>query len=227
MGVDTDTVDNRILETPPGANDDEYQISRNFTYMVRTVRNVRVLNDVYVKIRKQKDWGSNPHLLSLNGSFPKFLEDLPPDMQIHYPSDGSPPWLPSTFVGNMHCYYLLSNILLHRPQLMKSTSFAAGGSWKQHMTLCYDSAKKLCRIQEALLQTYGIDGLICMQRGECSQMIHPIARRAKTYRHQLCNLLHPVVYHASLGTDSLNLHFLDQLTYLFIGCNHLPRPRLQ
>ncbi|MCJ1242822.1 hypothetical protein MMC30_000017 [Trapelia coarctata] len=165
LGVDTDTVDNRILETPPGANDDEYQISRNFTYMVRTVRNVRVLNDVYVKIRKQKDWGSNPHLLNLNGSFPKFLQDLPPDMQIHYPSDGSPPWLPSTFIGNMHCYYLLSNILLHRPQLMKSTSFAAGGSWKQHMTLCYDSAKKLCRIQEALLQTYRIEGLICMQRG--------------------------------------------------------------
>ena len=178
MGVDTDTVDNRTLETPPGANDEEYQISRNFTYMTRTVRNVRVLNDVYVKIRKQKDWGSNPHLLSLNGSFPKFLEDLPAEMQIHYPPDGSPPWLPSTFVGNMHCYYLLSIILLHRPQLMKSTSFAAGGSWKQHMTLCYDSAKKLCRIQEALLQTYGIDGLISMQRGECSPKVS-IERQAK------------------------------------------------
>ena len=162
-----DTVDNTIHDVrSPDQDESEYQISRNFTYMVRTVRNVRTLNDVYVKIRKTKDWGSNPHLLNLNGSFSKWVEELPPDMQIHYPPDGSPPWLPSTFVGNMHCYYHLSVVLLHRPQLMKSSSFAAGGSWKQHMSICYQSAKYLCRIQEALLQTYDIDGLICMQRGK-------------------------------------------------------------
>ena len=133
--------------------------------MVRTVRNVRALSDEYAKIKKQENWGSNPSIANLNASFSNWEKELPHDMQIHYPPDGSPPWLPSHFVGNMHCYYHLSIILLHRPQLMKSTSFAAGGSWKQHMALCYIAAKSLCRIQEALLQTYDMDGLLSMQRG--------------------------------------------------------------
>ena len=135
--------------------------------MVRTIRNVRILSDTYVRIRKQKDWGSDPRFANLNPSFSKWIEDLPSDMQIHYPPDGSPPWLQSHFVANMHCYYHLSIILLHRPQLMNSSSFAAGGSWKQHMAICYDSAKRLCRIQEALYQTYDLEGLISMQRGMC------------------------------------------------------------
>ncbi|MCJ1396171.1 hypothetical protein MMC18_009060 [Xylographa bjoerkii] len=165
LGVDTDTVDTSVHDLPQGADESEYQVSRDFTYMVRTVRNVRILSDTYVQIRKQKDWGSNPRFASLNPSFSKWIEDLPPEMQIHYPPDGSPPWLPSHFVANMHCYYHLSIILLHRPQLMNSSSFAAGGSWKQHMAICYDSAKRLCSIQEALYQTYELDGLISMQRG--------------------------------------------------------------
>ena len=165
MGVDTETVDVSVKDTPPEALDPEDLVSRNFTFLIRIARNIRILNDIYVKIRKQKDWGSNPRFVNLNPMFAKWAEELPVDMQIHYPPDGSPPWLPSHFVGNMHCYFHLSIIMLHRPQLMNSSSFAAGGSWKQHMALCYSSAKNMCRLQEALWQTHGQNGFICMQRG--------------------------------------------------------------
>jgi hypothetical protein len=39
-----------------------------------------------------------------------------------------------------------------------SQSFAAGGEWKIHMSLCYSSAKSLCRLQEATLQRFGLSG---------------------------------------------------------------------
>ena len=175
--------------------------------MVRTVRNVRILSDTYVHIRKQKDWGSNPCFANLNPSFSKWIEDLPPDMQIHYPPDGSPPWLPSHFVGNMHCYYHLSIILLHRPQLMSSSSFAAGGSWKQHMATCYDSAKRLCRIQEALYQTYELDGIISAQRGmlcPChsiqSRLTFPLGINFAIYCILSCTMIHLVCLSPDLST---------------------------
>ena len=168
MGVDTDTVDVSIQQPPsPGVEESDYHTSWQFTYLVKVVRNVRILTDTYAKIKKQKEWGANAGLMGLNPSFLKWREELPSDMVIHYPPDGSAPWLPSHFVGNVNCYYHLSIIMLHRPQLMYSSSFAAGGSWKQHMTLCYLSAKSLCRIQEALVHGYGVNGLLSMQRGKC------------------------------------------------------------
>ena len=65
----------------------------------------------------------------------------------------------------MHAHYQLGRIMLQRPQLMASKSFAANSAWKQHMTSCYTSAKVLCRIQEAMFTQFGLQGLLCMQRG--------------------------------------------------------------
>lgn len=167
MGTDPETVDYSIVETPPGGDDEEYETSRNFVYLVRACHNVRSMNDAYVKILKDKDWtkswSSHPLLKALNPNFPTWLDNLPPEMQISYSEDGSPPWLRNHFVGNVHCYYHLGILILHRPQLMAS-SFT-GSSWKEHMQVCYQSAKMLCRIQEALLRDFGINGLLCMQRG--------------------------------------------------------------
>ena len=177
MGVDTDTVDTSIQQpSMPGVEQSDYQVSWQFTYLVTVIRNVRILNDTYAKIRKQKDWNSNQRLVGLNPSFSKWLDDLPPELNIHYPPDGSPPWLPNHFVGNIHCYYHLSIVMLHRPQLMSSSTFAAGGGWKQHMSLCYSSAKSMCRLQEALMQRFGLNGLLCMQRGKaaCHTLLIPI-----------------------------------------------------
>lgn len=165
MGVDTETVDFRIPDPRSDIDDGEYLLSRNFTYLARNVGNVRNTNDVFKSAKKKPDWDFKAEFANLNSTVSRWLEELPAEMQIHYPSDGSLPWLPSHFLGNMHCYYHLSVIMLHRPQLMNSSSFAAGGSWKQHMATCYSSAKNICRIQEALHQTFDIVGLTCMQRG--------------------------------------------------------------
>lgn len=165
MGVDPDTVDFGIPLPKPGVDASDYQISRQFLYLVRNVRNVRHLHDTYGKVRKQKDWASDPKFTSLNPEAISWVENLPEDLQVEYPEGDAPPWLPSHFVGNMHSYYHLNVVMVHRPQLMSSNSFRAGGSWKKHMEVCYDSAKKMCRLQESVFHTFGISGLLCMQRG--------------------------------------------------------------
>lgn len=149
----------------PGIEESEYQVSRQFSYLARNIKNVRNMTDVYSKIKKKKDWGTDPRFVELNPSISKWYEELPSDLQLHYPPDGSPPWLPSHFIANLHCYYQLTILMLHRPQLMYSGSFSADGSWKQHMILCYTSAKNMCRVQEGILQQFGLPGFLCMQRG--------------------------------------------------------------
>lgn len=146
---------------------DQFEIdrSRQYAYFIRNAGNIRTITDVYLKIKKQKDWGGDPALVGKNPLFADWLNNLPPDLQVHYPADGSPPWLPSHFVGNMHSHCHLGIVLLHRPQLLASKSFAVGGGWKVHLALCHSSAKSLCRLQEAILQQFGLPGLFFMQRG--------------------------------------------------------------
>ncbi|KAL8828983.1 MAG: hypothetical protein Q9170_006362 [Blastenia crenularia] len=165
MGVDPDTVDFEPQRPIPGVETSDYAISRQFLYLVRNVRNVRHLHDTYGKIKKQKDWASDPKFTSLNPEAISWVDNLPKDFQVEYPDGDAPPWLANHFVGNMHSYYHLNVIMVHRPQLMSSSSFTAGGSWKKHMEVCYDSAKKMCRLQEAVFHSFGLNGLLCMQRG--------------------------------------------------------------
>lgn len=154
-----------IQRPSSGIDQSDFQVSRQFTYLVRLIRQARVLNNTYRKVNKQKDWGSDPLIAELNPAVSQWQDNLPNDLQIAFPEDDTAPWLPSHFVGNMHSYYHLLVLMLHRPQLMYSSSFSAGGSWKQHMTLCYSSARAMCKLQESLLQTFGVSGFLCMQRG--------------------------------------------------------------
>ncbi|KAL8740483.1 MAG: hypothetical protein Q9190_006823 [Brigantiaea leucoxantha] len=165
MGVDIDTVDFNPLRPMPGTDTSDYQVSRQFLYLVRNVRNVRHLHDTYGKLKKQEDWASDPKFASLNPEAINWVDDLPGDLQVDFPEGNAPPWLPNHFVGNMHCYYHLNVIMVHRPQLMSSESFGVNGSWRRHMQVCYESSKKMCRLQEAIFQTFGLSGLLCMQRG--------------------------------------------------------------
>jgi len=160
-----DSLDLSIPRPSASLEESEYHTTRNFAYFTRVIRIVRRMNIVYSRIRKKKEWGLDPELVALNPSFDTWMSDLPGDLQITFPSDGSPPWLPSHFIGNLHSYYYLSVIMLHRPQLMFMEPTGVDGSWKHHMMLCYSSAKLLCRLQEATLQTFGMTGLLCMQRG--------------------------------------------------------------
>ena len=70
MGVDIDTVDFSAPLTPPGADEEEYSISRNFAYFARTIRNARSAIDVYRVIKKEQEWTTHPMLSSLNPVFP-------------------------------------------------------------------------------------------------------------------------------------------------------------
>ncbi|QSZ36402.1 hypothetical protein DSL72_006279 [Monilinia vaccinii-corymbosi] len=162
LAVDMETLD---LSVPrAGIDSGELAITRNFTWFTRVVRNVRRMNNVYAKIKKRKEWGIDPDFVQLNPSFETWMNDLPENLQITFPADGSPPWLPTHFIGNLHTYYYLSIIMLHRPQLTFMDQGVDAG-WKHHMLICYNSAKLLCRLQEGVLQSFGMTGLLCMQRG--------------------------------------------------------------
>ncbi|KAM0288023.1 hypothetical protein ACHAQH_000091 [Verticillium albo-atrum] len=166
LAVELDTIDFSIPRPIPGADELEYNISRNFTYLARIVKNISKMNTVYGRLRKtKKDWGVDPDFVQLNPSLNSWLNDLPGDLSVTFPPDGSAPWLSSPFIGNLHSYYYLAQILLHRPQLAFLDPNGADGQWKHHMMICYNSAKALCRLQEAVVNTFGFTGLQCMQRG--------------------------------------------------------------
>lgn len=165
LTVPFDSVDFSIPQLLPGGDESEYHISRNFTYFARVVRNVRRMSAVYMKIKKKKEWGIDPEMQQLNQGFESFLNELPPDLRVDFPTDGSPPWLPSPFLGNLLSYFYLTLILYHRPQLSSIDPTANPVQWKHHMMICYDSAKALCRLQEAIINVAGLEGLQSMQRG--------------------------------------------------------------
>jgi hypothetical protein len=144
---------------------DEFEraTSRQFAYFVRNVRNIRLITDVAIKLKKKKDWGLDQAFVAHNAAFKKWPDELPKDLQVVLPQNGAPPTLPSHFVGNMHSHYHLALLLLHRPQL--KASGPESPQWRHHMNVCYDSAKVLCRLQEAMLAQFELTGLLCMQRG--------------------------------------------------------------
>ena len=166
MGIDPESVDLNVQRPMPGIDSSDYQISRQFTYLVRKIFNVRQMHDLKGKVKEAptESWVHDPKFVSIGNTLTKWLDELPRDLQVTFSDDETPPWLPSHFVGNMHSYYHLTLVMLHRPQLVHSNSYA-DGSWKRHMAICYASSKKMCRLQEGLLQTFGINGLLCMQRG--------------------------------------------------------------
>ena len=146
-------------------NDFEASSSRRFAYFVRNARNIRLAVDAAHRAKKKKDWGLDANFVAFNENFKNWPLELPPDLRITLPEDGSPPFLPSHFIGNMHSHYRLGIVMLYRPQLAASKNFSTDAAWKHHMGLCYESAKILCRLQEAILQKFGLTGLLCMLRG--------------------------------------------------------------
>ncbi|UPK98932.1 hypothetical protein LCI18_009867 [Fusarium solani-melongenae] len=163
--VSVDSVDLSPTRPIPGCDDSEYHVSRNFTYFAQVVRTIATMSKVYQRLRRRKEWGIDPEFQQLGQSFNTWLTELPAELAVSFPQDGSPPWIPSHFLGNMHAYYYLALILFHRPILSFLDPNSPDGQWKRHMMICYSSAKALCRLQEATLNTFGLSGLQCMQRG--------------------------------------------------------------
>ncbi|OAL34019.1 hypothetical protein AYO20_06667 [Fonsecaea nubica] len=165
FGVDPNSID--ISESPPGSEMDDYErtISRQFAYFVRNVRNIRLITDVHRRLQRKKDWALDKEFVAYNASFQKWPDELPPDLQLPLPPTGETPNVTSHFLGNMHSHYHLAIVMLHRPQLSASQSFAADSQWRHHMSVCYNSAKILCRLQEGILANFDLTGLLVMQRG--------------------------------------------------------------
>ena len=165
MSVDPNSVD--ISPDPPCSDVDEFErsISRQFAYFTRNARNIRLITEIAQKLKRKEDWGLSKELMAYNVAFHKWPSELPKDLQIAMPADGSSPKLSSHFLGNMHSHYHLGIVMLRRAQLTASEKFADDDTWKQHMSMCYKSAKTLCRLQEAILAKYDLAGLLVMQRG--------------------------------------------------------------
>jgi len=199
LRVDLSSVDFDIPQATPGITSEEYQVSYNFTYMVRTVRNVRWVIDAYAPIRKSKNWASDARLAALSPQVLSWIDELPQSLQIHYPTDGSAPWIPDHFVANMHCYYELGVLMLNRPQLMAASSFSAPGDWQNLMTTCYSATKNICKLQEAISRDFGMTGLSCMIRGMFLRL--GFAGCANIVRLQLRYLLHSDVRDGSPCTS--------------------------
>ena len=144
----------------------EATISRQFSFFLRNSRNIRSCLGAYMKLKKHnKDWALDPFFVSHNETFKNWSSDLPSDLQVFFPADGSPPQLASHYVGNLHCHHSLGIIMMHRPQLLALKSSTDEQQWRYHFLICYNAAKKLCRLQEAILAQHDVIGLLCMQRG--------------------------------------------------------------
>lgn len=163
----------------------------------------------YGRLKKSKEWGIDPEFVQLSTGLDAWLTGLPADLSVSYPPDGSPPWLPSAFIGNLHSYYYLAIILFNRPQLAFLSPSAPGGQWKHHMMLSYNAAKMLCRLQEAVMGQFGLNGLQCMQRGinftiyavlGCI-VLHLV--RHSSDRHAVLCLGRRVCAHHALGRDNV------------------------
>lgn len=172
LSVNIDTVDFNEPSLVSGSDctleeyERDYNVSRNFVYLTRLVRNVRQLNGLYLRLKKGKNWGTQPEYLAFERIMNAFLPQLPSDLKIEYPGDNtSLPWLPCAFLGNLHSYYYLSIILFHRGVLGFLEPSVNKALWKRHMMICYDSARHLCRLQEATKKEFGLIGLHSMQRG--------------------------------------------------------------
>lgn len=165
FSVEADTVDYDMPRPIPGQDATELQIARQFTQYTRVCKNVYQSALMFGKLKKKTvDWALDPAFVAHNTDFSLWLREVPEDMQIVYPPDGSAPWIPSHMIANMHCYHFLSIVMHFRPQL-HAVSDNYDGVWKQHMLTCYSAAKSMCKVQEAILKTYGLPGLLCMLRG--------------------------------------------------------------
>ena len=165
LSVDLESVDFGVPDPVDDTDRTEQLVTRQFACLARLVCNIRRTNVIYLKRQKEPAWGKHPEYLGLEHSMSRFAFELPSDLACELPLDGTRPYPGSAFVGNLHSYYYLSLILYHRGVLGFLDPLGDEKQWNYHMSICYDSAKSLCRLQEAIVASYGLVGLQSMQRG--------------------------------------------------------------
>lgn len=165
MNVGVETVD---MTTPSPTDIDafEYQTSRRCTSLVRCAMNIKhSLMLMQSKVKTDPNWALDPEFASYDADLVSYEEKLPSDLQLHYPEDGSAPWLGGDhFVAGLTAYYHLVTIQHHRPQLQAKLE-AKDPTFKRHLDICAHSAAMICRTHEALYRDFGLHGLLFMLRG--------------------------------------------------------------
>ena len=115
--------------------------------------------------RYKKDWALDPMFVRQNEVINTWLKTLPPDLQMQYPEDDTPPWLGGEHhFAYLHSYHHLVVIMHHRPQLQALLE-KGDPNFRVHLDICNESASLICRLQEALYRDFGLHGLQFMQRG--------------------------------------------------------------
>lgn len=166
FSIELDTVDLHVPQSLPGFDFSELKISQDQTYFARLIYNIRSTINAVVRVKASgTNCATDEAFLRLNQEYVRFGDELPPHLRVKYPDDASPPSIPFHLAANLQCYQLLGIIMHHRPQLESRTQNFDDGSWKDIMFTCYDAATKICRLHEAIMQSYGLNGILCMVRG--------------------------------------------------------------
>ena len=164
--TDMDTIDLQVPQGIPGVDYSELKISQDQTYFVRLIFNIRQTITGFIRVKTTGGYfATDKNFIKLNQEYRRLGEELPAHLRVKYLENSSTPSIPFHYAANLQCYQLLGIIMHHRPQLESKTQNFDDGSWKETMITCYSAATKICRIHEAILQNFGLNGLLCMVRG--------------------------------------------------------------
>ena len=166
FAVEQETVDFTVPTPTREIDAFEHEVSRKTVFLAQAVRNIKQTNVIWQNMRRYKrDWALDPIFTRQNEVISTWAKGLPPDLQIHFTDDDSPPYLGGDhFVAYLHVYHRLIVIMQHRPQLQTLLE-QREQSFKEHLDICNEAAIQMCRVQEALFRDFGLHGLQFMQRG--------------------------------------------------------------
>ncbi|KAL9060473.1 MAG: hypothetical protein Q9162_000646 [Coniocarpon cinnabarinum] len=165
FSIDLNTVNLQVPTARPGLEYAEWSITRDQTFFVKLIHNVRMTAALYARVKQVNgDCSTDADFVKHNEDYMRLGRQFPQHLQVKYPEDGSPPSLPFHYMANLQAYHLLSLIMHYRPQLEMNGRYD-DQSWKDIMARCHDAATKICRLHEAVFQRFGPNGLLCMLRG--------------------------------------------------------------
>lgn len=165
FSIDVNSINVDVPQSVPGIDEQELRVVQDQTQMVRSVKNLRLTSQQYAAGKKRnQDFAQDAEFVRHNADYDAWFEQLPQHLQITYPSDSSPPWIPFHVAANLHCYNLLSSMMHRRPQLDFSSKMHHSEASRQ-LVIAYTEATKICRLHEAVLRAFGLNGMLFMTRG--------------------------------------------------------------
>lgn len=209
FGVKVSSVDLENKLHFPSMDAAERDVTDNFNQLMRAIGVVRTTNRSWAKLRRMTtQWGTDPLFVQNNKHVEDWLIQLPDHLRIDFPADGKLPEIQSHFHANLHCYYYLAVLLQHRPQVELLTREDA--EYAKEVATCYDAAKRICVLQEALKAKYDYSGWYTMLRGAHFHMYCVVA----CLMYHLVSLwtLDPSLFPQTREFTERHMRILDDLT---------------